>query len=89
MKCKSCPCPLQSVVLAVHQLPAKVTAIREETTAASERLDKHASIVCYLYNHMESGYNYEKQGHCKKLHACSTCAVKVFFNKHPAFECNK
>jgi hypothetical protein len=57
---------------------------------SSNSTDKR-SIICYLYNNDESGCKFDKsENGCKKLHACSSCAAKGFFNKHhAAFDCKK
>jgi hypothetical protein len=51
---------------------------------------KKKSILCFLYNNDPTGCKFEKsKDGCKKLHACSSCAEKVFFNNHSALECEK
>ena len=52
--------------------------------------ERNKSILCYFYNNDTNGCKYEKSvDGCKKLHACSSCAEKGFFNNHKAFECKK
>ena len=63
---------------------------QEVNVASSDSTNKQSAIFCYLYNNDENGCRYEKEfGHCKKLHACSSCAMKGFLNKHRALECRK
>jgi hypothetical protein len=57
----------------------------DDNTSADRR-----SICCYGYNNSSSGCKFGKSGEgCKKLHACSSCATKGFFNKHSALNCKK
>jgi hypothetical protein len=52
--------------------------------------DRQKSIICYLYNNDKHGCKFEKSAEgCKKLHACSLCADKGFYNGHTAFDCKK
>jgi hypothetical protein len=60
--------------------------------ASNKKTDIHnKSIFCYLFNNDATGCKFEKTAEgCKKLHACSACAEKGFFNKHrSAFDCRK
>lgn len=52
--------------------------------------NKFASIFCYMYNNVDAGCKFEKQGQCKKVHACSKCGENGFvINHRAAFECSR
>ena len=67
------------------------------TPGTAEKQDDDAAVVkqptmcCFLYNNDENGCKFEREaGHCKKLHACSSCAKKGYFHQHrAAFDCKK
>ena len=51
---------------------------------------RDCSIFCFFFNHEPMGCRFEKTiDGCKKLHACSLCAIKGFYNKHRALDCRK
>ena len=47
------------------------------------------SICCNMFNYDLNGCRFDKEGECKKLHACIVCAAKGFFNTHRALDCSK
>lgn len=64
--------------------PANPASSKQVKASPSRR-----SICCKLFNTNEDGCHFEKSGACKKLHACSICEEKGFFNKHRALDCTK
>ena len=63
--------------------------VANDGLTANQGVQERRSIICNLYNFDAAGCRYEREGGCKKLHACSYCAEKGFLNKHKALECRK
>ena len=47
------------------------------------------SICCKMHAFNDTGCSFEKNGTCKKLHACASCEEKGFYDKHHAIDCKK
>ena len=70
--------------------PFSIRAKPEETSADYSREKYDRSLCCRLFNIDDKGCHFEKTAEgCKKLHACSLCAAKGFFNRHSAVDCKK
>ena len=56
---------------------------KTKVTPYADKNDR--STCCYLFNNDDKGCHFEKSADgCKKLHACSLCAARGFYNKHSA-----
>ena len=77
----------------LHWLVKHSTIQNQINQLFSRQTILHLPIVvqfCATTTIFQNGCRFEKTDEgCKKLHACSSCGVKGFLNKHSALECKK